>query len=199
MEEFRTVNKFPNYQVSNFGNVMHIKRNKLLKQSIHIKGYYNVWLRNTDTDERSFARVHRLVAEAFIPNPNNKLYIDHIDGDRQNNNINNLRWASMTENNQNRQIAINNTSGIKGVCYDKTNKKYIAYIMCHGIRKNLGRYESIQEAKQIRQEVANTLFGAFTHRCEKIVNETHIQLDVILNKTKTQLNEIEIHLKEINE
>lgn len=43
--------------------------------------------------------IHRLVAEAFIPNIENKATVDHIDGDRKNNSINNLRWATYSENN----------------------------------------------------------------------------------------------------
>lgn len=43
--------------------------------------------------------IHRLVAEAFIPNPENKATVDHIDGNRKNNSIDNLRWATYSENN----------------------------------------------------------------------------------------------------
>lgn len=52
--------------------------------------------------------IHRLVAEAFIPNPENKLTVDHIDGNRQNNSIENLRWATYSENNSRFQ-----TSGVR--------------------------------------------------------------------------------------
>ena len=60
-------------------------------------GYLQVFL----SGSRKTAYVHRLVARAFIPNPENKPTVDHIDGDRTNNNLTNLRWATQKENNNN--------------------------------------------------------------------------------------------------
>lgn len=105
IEEWRDVVGFEGlYQVSNLGNVKRIKNGsgtqpgRILKPRIN-RGYYRVNLsKNSHTTDK---RIHRLVAQAFIPNPENKPEIDHIDGNVQNNNIDNLRWVTPKENMQN--------------------------------------------------------------------------------------------------
>lgn len=95
-ENWKIIDGFKNYQVSNFGNVKSFARGrpKLLKQSYH-KDYMVVSLNG------KYKVVHRLVAEAFIPNTNNLALVDHKDGDRKNNNFKNLRWVSFSENSKN--------------------------------------------------------------------------------------------------
>ena len=86
------------YQVSNLGNV---RRVKLLKQySDESKGGYNVVNLCKDGNAK-MKRVHRLVAEAFIPNPENKPCIDHINTDRTDNRVENLKWVTKQENSNN--------------------------------------------------------------------------------------------------
>lgn len=86
------------YQVSNLGNV---RRVKLLKQySDKSKGGYNVVSLCKDGKVK-IARVHQLVANAFVPNPNNKPCIDHINTDRKDNRAVNLQWVTQKENNNN--------------------------------------------------------------------------------------------------
>ena len=72
------------YKVSNRGRVYSIKRDKVLTQSISTSGYVRVSL---DTIGYS---VHRLVSTAFIPNPDNKPFVNHIDGNKKNNYVTNL-------------------------------------------------------------------------------------------------------------
>lgn len=101
------------YQVSNFGGVrscdrtIYYKRGKPsspyktvkgreITQHISNTGYYNVKLCNGG--DRKYFFVHRLVATAFIPNKENKPQINHIDGNRLNNHVNNLEWVTMSEN-----------------------------------------------------------------------------------------------------
>ena len=60
-------------------------------------------------------RLHRLLAIAFIPNPENKPDVDHIDRNRSNNNLENLQWVTKLENNQNKGDMKNNTSGNKNI------------------------------------------------------------------------------------
>ena len=86
------------YEVSNYGNIRSLKSNKILKthQDSKKKGYHYITL-NHNGKKRSY-QVHRLVAMAFLPNPNNYPCINHIDENPQNNNVNNLEWCSYSYN-----------------------------------------------------------------------------------------------------
>lgn len=95
MEEWRQVESHPNYIISNTGR---IKRNGVEKDhSIRDrKGYYITDLYRDG--RRSVKRINRLVAEAFIPNPENKPEVNHKDGNKHNNNVSNLEWMTKQEN-----------------------------------------------------------------------------------------------------
>ena len=84
------------YQISNYGNVRSLKKDAFLMKGGYLKGYKIISLWKNGTGK--MFRVHRLVAAAFIPNPDNKPCIDHIDGDRANNHADNLRWVTAKEN-----------------------------------------------------------------------------------------------------
>ena len=60
-------------------------------------------------------------------NVENKSFVDHIDNDKSNNNIANLRWATRAENNQNASMRKDNTSGVKGVSWDKDTNKLMVF------------------------------------------------------------------------
>ena len=92
------------YEISNYGNVKSIyfinrqtkiKREKILKQHIAC-GYLKIRL-SKDNKMKNYL-VHRLVAETIIPNPENKLQVNHKDGNKLNNNVNNLEWTTRSEN-----------------------------------------------------------------------------------------------------
>ena len=80
------------YKVSNFANVLRVKDGYLLCPVISSRGYYVVGLKH-----RQF-QLSRLVLSAFVPNPENKPQVDHIDGNPLNNCLSNLRWATSKEN-----------------------------------------------------------------------------------------------------
>ena len=144
MEEFKNIKGFENYSVSNFGNVINNKTGRVLKPRIDNSiGYYYVIL--CSDGNRYNKRIHKLVAEYFIANPYNKQCVDHIDNDRLNNNVSNLRWATLKENQMNRQINSNNSSNHKGVTFDKQSNKWMAYIDINGKQQYLGRFDKIED------------------------------------------------------
>ena len=63
-------------------------------------GYLRVYMRNINTNKREDKYIHRLVAEAFIPNPNNYKYVNHKDTNRENNVVANLEWCTLKYNNE---------------------------------------------------------------------------------------------------
>lgn len=88
------------YQISNFGNLRHFSKGewRLRKNTNKTGWYFNVILYGKS--HKKSCKIHRLVAEAFIPNPENKPQVNHIDCNRQNNHIENLEWVTAKENMQ---------------------------------------------------------------------------------------------------
>lgn len=152
------------YEVSNFGRVRGLDRyvnygysdvlhkGQILKSRCHKNGYYAITLNNNG---RKLKYIHRLVAEAFIPNPNNKKTVNHIDGNKANNCVTNLEWATQSENNLHAVYSLNYKRKPVGQ-YDKDNnliKEYPSYKIaekttgishisdaCNGNRKSAGGY-----------------------------------------------------------
>ena len=169
-EEFRICIENNNYSVSNFGRVRNNKTNKILKGSLR-RGYLRVQI--CTKGERHFFSIHRLVATEFIDNPLNKPFIDHIDNNKSNNNAYNLRWCSQKENNCNVGLNTNNSSGVKGVCYNKSKRQWVARIRHDGIDIYIGTFKTIEEAIYARMKKANELFGEFVNKIEKLEEEIH--------------------------
>ena len=100
-EIWKTIKDFPQYQISNFGNVMSYKnplKPKLLKGQITKKGYKNYHLR--DKNGKSYSKqAHRLVLENFLPcNNMSELDVNHKDENKLNNHLDNLEWLTHKEN-----------------------------------------------------------------------------------------------------
>ena len=195
-EEYKIIKDFENYEVSNFGNVKNLKTGRILKPGIEGHGYHFVILYK---DGKQFIKkIHKLVANAFLPNPLNKSCVDHVDNDRLNNNINNLRYATYQENNRNRKISKNNKCGSKGVSFHKKTNKWRADICIDGKNKYLGLFEKLEDAVNSRVRKAEELFGEYINKCEKIIN---INIENLYINVKTEdeleLEELEKELDEI--
>ena len=84
------------YSISSEGRVRNDETNKMKSMDATSDGYHKVDLYSNG--KRTSVRVHRLVAEAFIPNPNELPQINHIDGNKENNNVKNLEWVNNSQN-----------------------------------------------------------------------------------------------------
>ena len=116
------IENYPDYFILETGVVWSIKTNKEVKHQNHPKGYIQVGL-SKDNKQKTF-KLHRLLGIHFIANPENKPTIDHINRDPSDNRLENLRWATMKEQSENKGIYKNNTSGHKGIWFRKDSQKW---------------------------------------------------------------------------
>ena len=165
-EEYREITGVENYLVSTFGNVKNAKSNHILQYQIDKGGYSTVSFRIAG--KLSVRKIHRLVAITFLENDDDKPCIDHIDGNRQNNHVGNLRFATYSENSHNAKIRKDNTSGHKGIRYDEITKRWRVRITIDGIQIHLGGYVNKEDAILARITRANQAFGVFVNASEKV-------------------------------
>ena len=117
-ENWRSVNLYLNYEVSSVGRVKNVNTGKMLKPYLGSNGYYIISLCSNGNVKKP--KIHRLVAQAFITNLECKLLVDHCDGDKTNNCVSNLRWATKSENNMNHKPQqTTKHSKFKGVSFHK--------------------------------------------------------------------------------
>ena len=148
-EEWRTIEGFPDYQVSNLGNVKSLNYSKTGKEQIMrqkiTNGYYMICL-----GRKNYRLVHRLVCQTFLPNPENKLEIDHINRNKLDNRLENLKWCNRSENLCNRNDYFKGTN---------TGEPYISYI------KRDDRYKFSKKISSLyHQKTFRTLEEAIAYR-----------------------------------
>ena len=118
---WKQINNFPMYSVSDTGKVMNTKTGRTLSL-IDNHGYCMVHLYKNGM--RYNKLVHRLVAEAFIPNSSNKPFINHIDGIRNNNLVGNLEWCTNQENIIHAYKVLDSTEARRKISESRTGKKW---------------------------------------------------------------------------
>lgn len=98
-EIWKPIPNFPRYEVSNMGQVRFIDGifNRIVKGSINESGYLRVAMRDSEGNKK-YKKVNRLVAEAFLDNSDNKPEVNHKDGNKLNNCVDNLEWCTRKEN-----------------------------------------------------------------------------------------------------
>ena len=133
-----------------------------MKQRNDKKGYKIVDLSKNGI--RKTFKVHRLVGMAFLENVDEKPLIDHIDNNPANNNVKNLRWATYKDNGRNRGKQINNTTGFKGVSFNKPTNKYQARIYINDKLKHLGLFKTAKEASKAYDDKAKQIHGNFYYK-----------------------------------
>lgn len=134
IEIWKQIDEYDNYEVSSFGKVKNKNTGRILKAS-NKGGYYSVGLSKKITKTH---HVHRLVAKAFIPNPENKCHVNHKDKNGLNNNILNLEWNTIPENNQHRSNGVIQT----------TNQNIEIYRIDLTTNEILEKYNSITDASK---------------------------------------------------
>lgn len=112
------------YIITKDGKIINKKRGNILKPQLNGKGYLRVSI------GKKLMFVHRLVAEKYIPNPNNLPQVNHKDGNKLNNSVDNLEWVS---NKQNREHALENGLHLCGeqCSWSKLKEKNVIYILEH--------------------------------------------------------------------
>jgi len=140
------------YTVYEDGSIFSHKVNRKLACS---KGNY-VTVRVGGTSAKS-TYLHRIIAECFIPNPENKPCVNHKNGNKHDNRVENLEWVTYSENHKHSYSELERTTPSGrylggGVCYDKSKKAYMVYTDFYNKRKYYGRYKDKELAELVAKE-----------------------------------------------
>ena len=148
LEEWRVVKNHSDFMVSNLGNIKYIKTNSIIYQN-NYSGYLFVNL-STEIGKDIKKGMHRLVAEAFLQNPENKKYVSHVDKDRSNNNVNNLKFINkVIKIVKKRKTYTTNKSGIRGVYFNNNRWKTAITVNGKRISKSFTVNKYGDQAKQM--------------------------------------------------
>lgn len=145
---------FGHYEVSNLGKVRRTKgqrKYKEMKGTKNNKGYIQVGLQNKD-GKQFHQSVHRLVLGAFQPleQPNMYTMVDHINGNKTDNRLENLRWSNYVLNNMNRT---------KAKCYNKHGNSWQVQVKLWGKAHSFGTYKTEEEAASVAKKAKETMYN----------------------------------------
>lgn len=161
---FKRIEKFENYVVNESGVVINTVTNHIKTPCDNNMGYLFVDLYNCGQHKKEF--IHRLVAKAFIPNPDNKPYINHIDGNPHNNSVTNLEWCTPLENVEHAVKVLKKMRG-----YRVHNEKCKRPIEAYNYYSNelVGQYSSVADcAKVLGLKAPNIIQNAKSNFIEQL-------------------------------
>ena len=124
-DEWKKIDDYSNYRIYPDGRVYSEIRNRFMKPG-NGRGYLHCGFTNDTNKKRKTMKIHRLVARLYIPNLNNHTEVDHIDQDKRNNNVANLRWVSRSVNCINRSVY--GTIPYRHISYHKTHNRFTIHI-----------------------------------------------------------------------
>lgn len=135
VETFVKIEGFENYEVSNLGKVRNMKSGRILKPYLNNYGYLKHCL--SEHNKKKYIFLHRIIAIAFIDNPEEKPCVNHIDENKLNNDLSNLEWCTVKENN------------IHGTRTKRAAEKHFKKVIQLDLNDNvLNEFESIKQAEQ---------------------------------------------------
>jgi hypothetical protein len=144
MEEWKQITDFSEYEVSSLGRV---RRGDRILTPVLDGRYYVVCLTNREQQKNKY--IHRLMCLAFLPNPDEKRYVDHINRVKTDNRLENLRWATASQNGENRNCGNTNTQE-HHITKQKNNFFHVAFKRnCIQYQKN---FKTLEEAILWRDE-----------------------------------------------
>lgn len=157
-EVFKSIENYPNYEVSNYGRVKSLKfgKERILKPRDSKGGYLVVALYKNG--KRKTFKVHQLVAICFLnhkPDGTQKTVVDHVDNNKLNNHINNLQLTTNRHNSSKDRKG--GSSKYVGVCWHKPTNKWLSQIRINGKLKHLGLFTCELAASNVYQKELNKL------------------------------------------
>tara|TARA_R110000782_G_C14741419_1_gene406216 strand:- start:317 stop:829 length:513 start_codon:yes stop_codon:yes gene_type:complete len=159
-KKMTTIKDYENYLIFEDGKIINTLTGREMKNKIDKYGYKQIGLCNGI--KRKFFTIHRLIALSFIPNPDNKPCVDHINRNTQDNRIENLRWATRSENDRNRS------------CYSNTGKQFIY----KQIRKNRSdRYIFNIKRPELKKSYSNKDLQNVIEYRNKFCEENDIEIN----------------------
>ena len=169
MTEYKEIIGFPDYLIYTDGKIFSKRRQRFMKAKT-CTGYPLIQLVKSADKKLNIPKIdktfyiHRLMGQHFLQNtdPVNKTCIDHIDRDRLNNDVTNLRWCSYSENCMNKPCT--NKYGVKGVWFNRQENKFVVSFYLNKKRLSFGSYklkdEAIEKAKSVVQKLHGEFFNA---------------------------------------
>jgi hypothetical protein len=150
-EAWKPVNDILPYEVSNTGLVRGFG-GRILKPYLDPNGYYSFKLRKEGRYVKKY--LHCLLAECFLSNTDNKPYVDHINRDRTDNRLENLRWCTVSENARNTH---RHDGELYGIYWYETRQSYLVKFKLNNVQRYIGWRKSLEDAKRLRDEAKSAL------------------------------------------